>query len=126
MAGGDTALRASSEGAEDSRITGAEDLNALSPTPNDALIGIAASGRTPYVLGALEHARMCGLLAIGVVCVRPSQIQTEGNCQIVIDPITGPEVITGSTRMKAGTATKMVSSRFDSLLILRSSLSLRF
>ncbi|KAK1223609.1 hypothetical protein PQX77_013506 [Marasmius sp. AFHP31] len=108
IAGGDSALRTSSEGAEDSRITGTSDLNALSPTPNDSLIGIAASGRTPYVLGALQHARLCGLLTIGVVCVRPSQVQTEGNCQVLIDPVTGPEVITGSTRMKAGTATKMV------------------
>ncbi|KAJ8082352.1 hypothetical protein PM082_008207 [Marasmius tenuissimus] len=108
IAGGDSALRTSSEGAEDSRINGTSDLNALSPTPNDSLIGVAASGRTPYVLGALQHARLCGLLTIGVVCVRPSQVQTEGNCQILIDPVTGPEVITGSTRMKAGTATKMV------------------
>ncbi|KAL0572223.1 hypothetical protein V5O48_009731 [Marasmius crinis-equi] len=108
IAGGDQALRTSSESAEDSRPAGIADLNAWSPTPNDTLIGIASSGRTPYVLGALEHARLRGLLSIGLVCVRPSQLETEGNCQIVIDPVTGPEVITGSTRMKAGTATKMV------------------
>ncbi|KAI3607369.1 glucokinase regulator family [Moniliophthora roreri] len=108
IAGGDRALRTASEGVEDSRDAGMADLNALLVTPNDTLIGIAASGRTPYVLGALECARMHGLLTIGLVCVRPSEVELEGNCHIVIDPVTGPEVITGSTRMKAGTATKMV------------------
>uniref|UniRef100_A0A0W0FWW0 SIS domain-containing protein n=1 Tax=Moniliophthora roreri TaxID=221103 RepID=A0A0W0FWW0_MONRR len=89
-------------------IAGGDRALRTAMTPNDTLIGIAASGRTPYVLGALECARMHGLLTIGLVCVRPSEVELEGNCHIVIDPVTGPEVITGSTRMKAGTATKMV------------------
>ncbi|KAF9261650.1 SIS domain-containing protein [Marasmius fiardii PR-910] len=108
IAGGDHVLRHADEGVEDSRDVGATDLGAHRPTPNDTVIGISASGTTPYVLGGLEHARSCDSLSIGLVCVRPSRMEMEGNCQIMIDPLTGPEVIAGSTRMKAGTATKMI------------------
>lgn len=107
IAGGDGALRTAREAIEDSREAGRADLDALFPTSNDALIGITSSGRTPYVLGALQRAHELGLLTIGLVCVRPSAVRMERNCTVVVDPVTGPEVITGSTRMKAGTATKM-------------------
>lgn len=107
IAGGDGALRTAREAIEDSREAGRADLDALFPTSDDALIGITSSGRTPYVLGALQRAHELGLLTIGLVCVRPSAVRMERNCTVVVDPVTGPEVITGSTRMKAGTATKM-------------------
>lgn len=108
IAGGDAALRSAREGVEDSREAGIADLESLMPSTEDVLIGIASSGRTPYVLGALQRGKALGLLTIGLVCVRPSAIRLERNCALVIDPVPGPEVITGSTRLKAGTATKMV------------------
>ncbi len=108
MAGGDTAIRKAVEGAEDSTSLAAEDLQTLDPPLSqvDTLIGIASSGRTPYVLGGLSYAQGLGALTIGVCCVRPSSMR--GNCDFVIECIVGPEIITGSTRLKAGTATKLV------------------
>lgn len=109
IAGGDTALRHAVENAEDDFGAAARDLDSLQFDPErDSLIGIAASGRTPYVLGGLAYAASQGATTIGVACVQPSAIEADGNASIVIAPITGPEVVTGSTRMKAGTATKMV------------------
>ncbi|KAK7451210.1 hypothetical protein VKT23_012546 [Stygiomarasmius scandens] len=110
IAGGDQSLRRlhPNEGVEDSREAGVADLEALLPYPQDTLIGITASGRTPYVLGALARAKRLGLLTIGLVTTRPSAVLCEGSCEFVIDPAVGPEVIAGSTRMKAGTATKMI------------------
>ncbi|KAJ7588258.1 hypothetical protein C8J56DRAFT_941238 [Mycena floridula] len=108
IAGGDKALRTAREGVEDSRDAGVADLSALFVTSEDVLIGISASGQTPYTLGALEAAKRLGALTIGLVCVSHSAVVSEGHCDFVIDPITGPETIAGSTRMKAGTATKMV------------------
>jgi N-acetylmuramic acid 6-phosphate etherase len=108
IAGGDQTLRTSREGVEDSRDAGVADLSSLLPSPFDVLIGISACGRTPYVLGALESATQLGLMTVGLVCVSPSEVGMEGNCDWVIEAVTGPEVIAGSTRMKAGTATKMV------------------
>ncbi len=109
IAGGDHALRHSVEGAEDDANQGARDLQALDPPigPNDTLVGIAASGTTPYVLGALAHARSVGaraaLLCCNPACRRdPHLVDT-----LVIALAAGPEVLTGSTRLKAGTATKM-------------------
>ncbi|KAJ6627851.1 hypothetical protein B0H10DRAFT_1992190 [Mycena sp. CBHHK59/15] len=107
-AGGDVALRTARPPIEDSRAAGAADLSALLPMPHDTLIGISASGRTPYVLGALQSARVHGLLTVGIVCTRPSALLLEGHCDYVLDPLVGPEVIVGSTRLKAGTATKMI------------------
>src|SRR3984885_13695470 len=106
IAGGDTALRKSSEQSEDSPEQGAADLATAGFTGQDVLIGIAASGRTPYVLGALAHANPLGALTIALACVPNSPIAAASD--IAITPITGTEVITGSTRMKAGTATKLV------------------
>jgi N-acetylmuramic acid 6-phosphate etherase len=120
IAGGDRALRLSSEHSEDSPEEGAADLTAtgfgrpsstpysLLPTPSlpDTLVGIAASGRTPYVLGAIAHAKSIGSLTIGLSCVPNSALAQAAD--IAITPATGPEVLTGSTRLKAGTATKLV------------------
>ncbi|CAK7207450.1 hypothetical protein SEUCBS139899_010260 [Sporothrix eucalyptigena] len=109
IAGGDRALRTAVEGAEDSEtLAGEEMAAALSPPlgSNDVLIGIASSGRTPYVLGGLRHARAAGAATIGLACVKPSRMR--GLCDVLIECVTGPEVLTGSTRLKAGTATKMI------------------
>src|SRR5271156_6702418 len=106
IAGGDTALRTSIEGAEDDASLGVTDLQRAGFTARDALVGIAASGRTPYVLGAIAYARSLGALTIGLSCVPGSRLSAAA--EIAITPVTGAEVLTGSTRMKAGTATKLV------------------
>jgi N-acetylmuramic acid 6-phosphate etherase len=106
IAGGDAALRRSIERAEDNPELGARDLEENDFGAGDVLVGIAASGRTPYVLGGMEHARRLGALTIGLTCVPGSPVAEEA--EIAIVPATGPEVVTGSTRMKAGTATKLV------------------
>jgi len=105
MAGGDVALRTSVEGAEDDPSLGASALKAAGFCAKDTLVGIAASGRTPYVLGAIEYARSLGALTIGLSCVPNSAIGAAA--EIAISPVTGAEVLTGSTRLKAGTATKL-------------------
>jgi N-acetylmuramic acid 6-phosphate etherase len=117
IAGGDRALRLSSEHSEDSTEEGARDLAAAGFTVQDTLVGIAASGRTPYVLGALSHARSLGALTIGLSCVANSTVAR--NCELAITPVTGPEVITGSTRMKAGTATKLVLNMLSTGVMIR-------
>jgi N-acetylmuramic acid 6-phosphate etherase len=109
IAGGDAAIRRAQEGAEDDPAAGKEDLIALNLDPaSDSVIGISASGRTPYVLGALAYAKSVGCLTIGVACVAPSAIAESGQVDVMISPLPGPEVVTGSTRLKAGTATKLV------------------
>ena len=120
MAGGDVALRVSREGAEDSREEGRADLLAhgFNQFPGqDVLVGIAASGRTPYVLGAMEAAKQLGCLVIGLSCVPGSPV--EAAADIAITPATGPEVVTGSTRLKAGTATKLVLNMLSTALMVR-------
>jgi N-acetylmuramic acid 6-phosphate etherase len=127
IAGGDRALRTSSESTEDSQEQGEKDLIAAgfgakntadpaAPTP-DVLVGIAASGRTPYVLGALLHARSLNALRIGLACAADSPVSKI--VDLMIAPITGPEAITGSTRMKAGTATKMVLNMISTGVMVR-------
>jgi N-acetylmuramic acid 6-phosphate etherase len=106
LAGGRRALTEAVEGAEDSASRGARDLVARGVTRRDAVVGIAASGTTPYVLGALRLARRRGAVTIGLTANRRSPIARVA--AITIAPETGPEVIHGSTRMKAGTAQKMV------------------
>jgi N-acetylmuramic acid 6-phosphate etherase len=106
IAGGAAAFLQAVEGAEDSLELGARDLASLALRPDDCVVGIAASGRTPWVLGALAHARAIGALRIAVVCNQGSPVA--GAAEIAIEPVCGPEVLTGSTRLKAGTATKMV------------------
>jgi len=106
IAGGDRALRNPVEGAEDSPQQGEADLMALRPTSDDVVMGVATSGRTPYVIGGLLQARRLGAATIGLVCNRPSAM--DACVDLMIAPIVGPEVLSGSTRMKAGTATKLV------------------
>jgi len=118
IAGGDRALRLSSEHSEDSPEEGARDLQESGFSQADALIGIAASGRTPYVLGALAYAKSLGALTIGLTCVPGSAISQA--VDIAINPATGPEVLTGSTRLKAGTATKLVLNMLSTGVMVRS------
>jgi N-acetylmuramic acid 6-phosphate etherase len=117
IAGGDAALRRSIERAEDNPSLGAGDLEEHDFGGGDVLVGIAASGRTPYVLGGLEHARKLGALTIGLTCVPGSPVATAAEMTIV--PATGPEVVTGSTRMKAGTATKLVLNMLSTGALVR-------
>jgi N-acetylmuramic acid 6-phosphate etherase len=117
IAGGDSALRKSSESSEDSTEQGAADLAAAGLTGQDAVVGIAASGRTPYVLGALAHATPLGALTIALTCVPESPMAALAD--IAITPITGPEVIAGSTRMKAGTATKLVLNMLSTGVMIK-------
>ena len=117
IAGGDRALRFSSEHSEDSREEGARDLAAAGFAAGDTLVGIAASGRTPYVLGALDYAKGLGALTIGLSCVPGSALVLAAD--IAISPATGPEVLTGSTRMKAGTATKLVLNMLSTGVMVR-------
>jgi N-acetylmuramic acid 6-phosphate etherase len=117
IAGGDSALRKSSELSEDSPEQGAADLAAAGFTGQDALVGIAASGRTPYVLGALAHATPLGALTIALTCVPESPMAALAD--ITIAPITGPEVLTGSTRLKAGTATKLVLNMLSTGVMIK-------
>jgi N-acetylmuramic acid 6-phosphate etherase len=106
VAGGEAALRQSVEAAEDRPELGEQNLREIDLSPGDSLVGITASGRTPYVLGGLRFARRIGALTIGLTCNQPNQISSLAD--ICIEVPTGPEVIAGSTRLKAGTATKMV------------------
>jgi N-acetylmuramic acid 6-phosphate etherase len=106
IAGGPAALTRAVEGAEDRPELAIEDLSQARLSAADVLVGIATSGRTPYVTAALRHARQAGAFTIGFTCNANSALAAEAD--LVIAPIVGPEVICGSTRLKAGTATKMV------------------
>lgn len=106
MAGGYPAVFQAVEGAEDSKALGVTDMERIHFSPGDVLVGIAASGRTPYVLGCMEYAKALGAATIAVTCCPGSVLDTFAD--IGIAPAPGPEVITGSTRMKSGTAQKMV------------------
>jgi N-acetylmuramic acid 6-phosphate etherase len=120
IAGGDSALRKSSEASEDSPAAGAADLAPYSLTPHDTLVGIAASGRTPYVLGALAHARTAGALTLALTCAAgPTPSPMAQATDIAIELATGPEVLTGSTRLKAGTATKLVLNMLSTGVMVR-------
>ena len=106
IAGGPSALTRAIEGAEDDPDRGAADLKGLGATSRDLVVGIATSGRTPYVLGAVREARARGARTVGIACNSPSLLGQEVDLEIA--PLVGPEIIAGSTRLKAGTATKMV------------------
>lgn len=106
IAGGDGALRVAVEGAEDDFEGAWQDLEAANPNSNDALIGIAASGRTPYVIGGIERANETGLLTACITCNPSSKLGDI--CSHPMVAATGPEFVTGSTRLNAGTATKLV------------------
>ena len=105
IAGGDKALGHAAEYSEDSGSSGRKDIAKRKPGKKDVVVGVAASGRTPYTIGALEHARKQGAKTVAVVCNRSSQIGALADIEIVID--VGPEAVSGSTRMKAGSAQKM-------------------
>jgi N-acetylmuramic acid 6-phosphate etherase len=109
IAGGDVALRHAQEGAEDDVDAAIADLKKLKLNgERDSLIGIAASGRTPYVLACLEYAHSLDCFTVGIACSYPSKMSASASVDNMISVVTGPEVITGSTRLKAGTATKLV------------------
>ncbi len=117
IAGGLEALIKSVEGAEDNREGGVKELESINFNKNDVLIGIAASGRTPYVLGAIEYARKIGAETVGI-CNNPGS-ELSRICHISICPLTGPEAITGSTRMKAGTSQKMILNMISTGLMVK-------
>jgi N-acetylmuramic acid 6-phosphate etherase len=106
IAGGPAALSRATEATEDDPAIGARDLTERGFTARDVLVGIAASGRTPYVLGAVEEARRLGAVTVGISCTPDSELARAA--AIAIAPLVGPEAIAGSTRMKAGTAQKLV------------------
>jgi len=106
VAGGAAALTGALEEIEDQPDEGRKDLTQLNVGPQDAIVGVASSGRTPYVLGAIDRAREIGALTIAVTCNRETPLADR--VEIAIEPQVGPEVIAGSTRLKAGTAQKMV------------------
>jgi N-acetylmuramic acid 6-phosphate etherase len=106
IAGGSVALTRAVEGAEDNPQQGADDISSLEVQGKDLVVGIATSGRTPYVLGAVREARRRRARTIGLTCNRPSLLGSE--VDLGIAPLVGPEIIAGSTRLKAGTATKMI------------------
>lgn len=117
IAGGERAIRHSTEGAEDDARAGTRDVANLQLTERDALVGIAASGRTPYVLGGMEEAKRNGALVISLACNRGTPMQELAD--ISIAPLVGPEAITGSTRLKAGTAQKLVLNMLSTAVMIR-------
>ena len=117
MAGGDSAIRAAVEGAEDDAEQGWKDLEKRAIAPLDTVVGIAASGRTPYVIGALQQARRHGLLT-GCITCNPESAIVEA-CDHPVVAVTGPEFVTGSTRMKAGTATKLLLNRLTTATMIQ-------
>ncbi|MEU1538083.1 N-acetylmuramic acid 6-phosphate etherase [Actinacidiphila glaucinigra] len=117
IAGGPTAIVDAVEGAEDSRGLAAADLDALGIGPDDTVVGVSASGRTPYAVGAVEHARALGALTVGLSCNPGSALAAAADHGIEV--VTGPEFLTGSTRLKAGTAQKLVLNMLSTITMIR-------
>lgn len=117
IAGGDSALRNPVEAAEDDALKGWQELCEHHVSPRDVVVGIAASGTTPYVIGALHQARQAGILTGAIACNPDSPIAAEAD--IAIEPIVGPEYVTGSTRMKSGTAQKMVLNMISTATMIQ-------
>lgn len=117
IAGGDRALRDAVEGAEDDADQGAADLRGVNVSDRDVVVGIAVSGRTPYVIGALDHARSVGAVTVALTC-NPGSVMAR-HADIEIAPAVGPEVVTGSTRLKSGTAQKMVLNMLTTASMIR-------
>ncbi len=117
IAGGDGAIRRAVEGAEDDPEQGWRDIGAYSPTRQDTLVGIAASGTTPYVIGAVKAARAAGLLTACITCNPDTPLAAAA--EIPIAAVVGPEFVTGSTRMKAGTATKLILNMISTAVMVR-------
>ncbi|PSL02517.1 N-acetylmuramic acid 6-phosphate etherase [Haloactinopolyspora alba] len=116
MAGGSGAVRSAAESDEDSHQGGRDDLLAREPGPDDVVVAVSASGRTPYVLGAVKVASEAGALTVGVVNNEGSAIAAA--CDLAIEVPTGPEVVSGSTRLKAGTAEKLVLNTISTLVMV--------
>ena len=117
IAGGPSAVTRAAEGAEDDRGQAAEDLKQLGLSPKDFVVGIAASGRTPYVIAGLQYAHTVGCKTAAVSCTGDALISKEAD--IAIEAVTGPEILTGSTRLKAGTATKMILNMISTAAMVR-------
>ncbi|MFD5636261.1 N-acetylmuramic acid 6-phosphate etherase [Streptomyces sp. NPDC127077] len=117
IAGGPDAVITSIEGAEDSRELAAADLDALALTADDTVVGVSASGRTPYAVGAVEHARKQGALTIGLSCNADSALASAADHGIEV--VVGPELLTGSTRLKSGTAQKLVLNMLSTITMIR-------
>lgn len=117
LAGGDEAIVQAVEGAEDDRGAAVRDLEALDLGPTDAVVGLAASGRTPYVVSAIQHAAQTGCATVGI-CNNPGSELSEV-AQVAIEVVTGPEVLTGSTRLKAGTSQKLVLNMLSTAAFTR-------
>lgn len=117
IAGGPSAMVKAVEGAEDSKELAAADLDALELTADDAVVGVSASGRTPYAIGAVEHARARGALTIGLSCNADSALGAAADHGIEV--VVGPELLTGSTRLKAGTAQKLVLNMISTITMIR-------
>src|SRR5688572_15037606 len=117
IAGGYEALYKATEASEDNKEQGAEDLRARGLTARDAVVGIAASGRTPYTIGAVKYARELGCFTACIVCNPESKITK--TAEVAIVPVVGAEAITGSTRMKAGTAQKMILNMISTVSMIR-------
>ena len=117
IAGGDRAIRIAVEGAEDDSVQGWKDLQAFNLNKNDTVVGIASSGRTPYVIGAVKEAKKQGLLTGCITCNPGSKLAEE--VDFVMEAITGPEFVTGSTRLKAGTATKLILNMITTILFIK-------
>jgi len=117
IAGGEPALTSSVEAAEDDPAAGARDLIASGFAAGDVLVGIAASGRTPYVLAAVEEARKMGAVTCGISCTANSELSAA--VDYPIEPKPGPEILTGSTRLRAGTATKLVLNMISTAVMIR-------
>ncbi|MEP1096456.1 MAG: N-acetylmuramic acid 6-phosphate etherase [Cyclobacteriaceae bacterium] len=117
IAGGDGAIRRAVEFAEDDETEGWKDLQAFDIAKNDSLIGIAASGRTPYVIGAVESANSHGILTGCITCNEDSKLAKES--RFPVEVLVGPEFLTGSTRMKAGTAQKLVLNMISTSLMIK-------
>ena len=117
IAGGPRAITEAVEGAEDDADAGARDVGSLNLSAADSLVALAASGETPYTIGALIEARQRGALAVSLACNRPSRLEQAAD--IGIAPLVGPEVIGGSTRLKAGTAQKLVLNMISTGVMIR-------
>lgn len=117
IAGGDKAIRDAVEAAEDKLDGGWNDMQPFSPTGNDVVIGVAASGFTPYVIGAVKTAREHGMLTVCITCNKGSALAAES--EIPVEVVVGPEFVTGSTRMKAGTAEKLVLNMISTATMIR-------
>jgi N-acetylmuramic acid 6-phosphate etherase len=117
IAGGEAALSRATETTEDDPAIGARDLRLRGFTEQDVLCGIAASGRTPYVLGAIDEANRLGAMTLGLSCTPDSELARRA--KIAITPLPGPEIVSGSTRLKAGTATKLVLNMLTTASFIR-------